>query len=145
LVLAAYSNDVLKYGFIAIGLEHNSGYVLDNSPKGYSYFPANVPWSHGLFMSVIWSLVAAGIAYLFYHSLRISSIFGLVVISHWLLDFIVHPPELPLLFSHSPMVGLGLWSSPTTSIVAYLIEAALFAGGLIIYFNHNMNIYFRSL
>jgi hypothetical protein len=145
LILAAYSNDVLKLGFTAIGLEHNSGFVLDNSPKGYSYYPANIPWSHGLFMSVIWSLVAAGIAYLFYHNMRISSIFGLVVISHWLLDFIVHPPELPLFFSQSHMVGLGLWSSPATFAVANILEVALLAGGLILYFNYKINIYFRSL
>lgn len=144
-MLAAYSNDVLKLGFTAIGLEHNSGFILDNTPKGYSYYPAYIPWSHGLFMSVIWSLVAAGIAYRVYHSMRIAGIFGLVVISHWLLDFIVHPPELPLLFSQSHMVGLGLWNSPATYAIANILEVSLLAGGLILYLNHNINTYFRSL
>jgi hypothetical protein len=145
LVLAAYSNDVLKVGFTAIGLEYNSGFALDNTPKGYHYYPAYIPFSHGLFMSVIWSLVAAGIAYLIFHSMRISGIFGLVVASHWLLDFIVHPPELPLLFSQSHMVGLGLWNSPTTYALANMIEVSMLAGGVILYLNHNINIYFRSL
>lgn len=143
LVVAAYTNDLLKYGFTAIGLEKPSGSYLDLKRGVFMLFPGSIPWSHGLFMSIVWSLLAAGIAYLFFHNRRISSIFGLVVISHWLLDFIVHPPDLPLLFSHSPMVGLGLWDTPSTFIIASMIEAVMMAGGLLIYFNHRMHMYFR--
>ncbi len=36
---------------------------------------------------------------------------GLLVVSHWLLDFIVHRPDLPLLIAGGPRLGLGLWNS----------------------------------
>lgn len=92
-----------------------------------------MPWSHGLFMSVIWALLAAGVAYLIYRDRRIAGVIGLVVISHWCLDFIVHPPELPLLFNGSPMVGLGLWTTAPGFVISIFIEAAMLAGGLAIY------------
>jgi hypothetical protein len=143
LVLAAYSNDLLKYGFSAVGLETSSNSFLDLKRGVYILFPGNISFSHGLFMSIVWSFLAAGIAYLFFHNRRISSIFGLVVISHWFLDFLAHPPELPLLFNHSPLVGLGLWETPSKFIIASFLEVAMVAGGLIMYFNHRMHMYFR--
>ena len=136
LVLAAYTNDVLKLGFRAVGLERDGASYLDIK-RGVSVFiPARIPWSHGLFMSVVWSILAAGIAYLFYHNRHVASIIGLVVFSHWLLDFIVHPPELPLLFNGSPLVGLGLWTTPLGSMVASILEVVMLAGGLALYFIH---------
>lgn len=84
-------------------------------------------------MSVVWALLAAGIAYLIYRDRRAASVIGLVVISHWVLDFIVHPPELPLLFTGSPLVGLGLWSTTPGFVLSIVLEVAMFAGGLAIY------------
>ena len=92
-----------------------------------------IPWSHGLFMSVVWSLVAAAIMFLIYRERRASSIIGLVVLSHWALDFVVHPPELPLLFGGSPTVGLGLWTSGPGLVISGILELALLAGGISIY------------
>lgn len=138
MVLAAYSNDVVKLGFKAAGLERNGTFFIDYH-KGITLFvPSEIPWSHGLFMSIVWSLLAAGIAYLFYRNRQTASIIGLVVISHWFLDFIVHPPELPLLFNGSPMVGLGLWTTPEGSMVSRVLEFVMLACGLLLYLIHRM-------
>jgi hypothetical protein len=40
---------------------------------------------------------------------------GLVVLSHWGLDFLVHRPDLPLLAWSGPKVGLGWWNYPVPS------------------------------
>ena len=55
---------------------------------------------------------------------------GAAVLSHFLLDLIVHRPDLPLLLDDSCKVGLGLWNHVTAS---YLAEAAVLVGGLWIY------------
>lgn len=48
------------------------------------------------------------------------------VFSHFLLDFLVHIPELPLLGEASPKVGLGLWNQmPVASVVGILLVAAV--------------------
>jgi hypothetical protein len=85
-------------------------------------------------MSVIWSAVVAGFAYAGYRDRRTSGILGLVVFSHWVLDFIVHLPDLPLLFENSPLVGLGLWGSGPGLILSGILEVALASAGLVIFF-----------
>ena len=52
---------------------------------------SGIPWSHGLFMSVIWSLVAALLTASLYREYRAGVVVGLLVFSHWVLDFISHP------------------------------------------------------
>ena len=58
---------------------------------------------------------------------------GLVTFSHWILDFIVHPPDLPLLFRNSPELGLGLWTSGPGLILSAVLEIFLLDGGITIY------------
>jgi hypothetical protein len=52
---------------------------------------AGNPWSHGLFMSVVWSVVAAFLAARLYRNYRASVVVGLLVLSHWVLDLGSHP------------------------------------------------------
>lgn len=56
-----------------------------------------------------------------------------MVSSHWALDFIVHPPDLPLLFKNSPMVGLGLWTSGPGLAASIVLELVLLGGGLAVF------------
>ena len=95
--------------------------------------PGLIPWSHGLFMSLIWSILFAMVAYLAFKDRRTSVVLGVVVFSHWILDFIVHPGELPLLFKGSSTVGLGLWTSGIGLMFSIILELALLAGGVAIY------------
>lgn len=55
---------------------------------------------------------------------------GLLVVSHWFLDLVVHVPDLPLWPGNSPMVGLGLWNSLPGTL---LVEGLLFIGGIWLY------------
>jgi hypothetical protein len=70
------------------------------------------PWSHGLAAAVFWSL-AAGFVWTWsggagkYFATAPAAI-AATAFSHWVLDFIVLPPELPLWGPGSPTVGLGL-------------------------------------
>jgi hypothetical protein len=56
-----------------------------------------------------------------------------VAFSHWVLDLVMHRADLPLLPGNAgglPLLGFGLWRSPVASI---LLEAALLAGGVLLY------------
>ncbi|UCH10119.1 MAG: hypothetical protein JSU61_13105 [Fidelibacterota bacterium] len=128
LILAAYGIDIVFLGFMAAGLEHfpKEGVVV------------SAPWSHGLFMAVIWSVVAGVIANLITKDQRTAVIIGLLFFSHWLVDFISHPmtaifpgaPGLKVFFHDSPEVGLGLYR---TQLGANLFEYGTLAVGLGIY------------
>jgi hypothetical protein len=99
------------------------------------------PWSHGLFMALFWSLLAALLAWRIYKDRRTAGVIGLVFFSHWVLDFISHPmgvlgfgnlPDLPLFMNCSPKVGLGLYTILSMSQVV-TIEVSLILVGLLIY------------
>lgn len=110
------------------------------------------PWSHGLFMSAVWSCLAALLALRVYRSVRAGIAVGLMVFSHWILDLISHPipfntfswrswtwtyghplrSDLPLLFSNSPRVGFGLYNS-MSAVQATLLEVGMFVLGALVY------------
>ena len=91
-----------------------------------------MPYTHSLVAALLWSAAA----FVIYRAFRPSGaraaavVLGLAVLSHWVLDLVVHRPDLPL-YDDTLKVGLGLWNYPA---VAFLLEAALFLGGVWIYF-----------
>jgi len=54
---------------------------------------------------------------------------ALAVFSHWVLDLVVHRPDLPL-YDNAAKVGLGLWNYPAP---AFLLEVAALFGGMLLY------------
>jgi hypothetical protein len=133
LLLATEVPDLLFFAFQTVGIE-DAGVSTTEIGQGVEILsPAFVPWSHGLLMCAVWSAVAALIAFLFYRDRRTSVVIGLLVLSHWVLDFIVHLPDLPILFNGSPLVGLGLWGSGPGLIFSGILELGLLAAGLAIY------------
>jgi hypothetical protein len=69
-----------------------------------------MPYTHGLIGSLILSFVFGVIVLLFVRERRVAvvAIVAGAVFSHWLLDLVVHVPDLPL-FDNSAKVGFGLW------------------------------------
>lgn len=86
-----------------------------------------MPFTHSLVGALAWS-AAAGLLYQLLARpvrQRASWIVALAVFSHWILDFLVHRPDLPL-YDDTAKVGLGLWNYPA---LAFGLEAAfLFVG-----------------
>jgi hypothetical protein len=98
-----------------------------NNPLDLYY----MPYTHSLGMSLIW---AVGAAFLFALAFRKQALtgailFGVLVFSHWVLDLIVHKPDLALWFGTSK-VGFGLWEKPW---LANILELGLFLAGMIWY------------
>ena len=83
---------------------------------------SSYPYSHSLEMDLVWALVfATGYwALTRYRAGAIVIFFG--VLSHWVMDVIVHVPDLPLTVTGTTKVGLGLWNSvPATVAIEYLL------------------------
>jgi len=90
-----------------------------------------MPYTHSLPGAVLWSLGAA-VAYRAIAPAQkwsAAAIVGSAVFSHWVLDLLVHRPDLAL-FDDSHKVGLGLWNYPA---IAFALEIALLFGGIALY------------
>ncbi len=90
------------------------------------------PYSHGLLASIGWSVLAGVVAFAWLRRhtawrTRAAVLVAAAVFSHWLLDALVHVPELPLAGATSTKVGLGLWQSMP---VAMAVEGMIVALGL---------------
>ena len=60
---------------------------------------------------------------------RAALVIGLLVVSHWVLDFITHRPDEPL-YPGGSGFGLGLWNYPVATV---LVESAMLLVGVGIY------------
>ena len=85
-----------------------------------------MPYTHGLIGSLVLCALLGGISeYFLPQKGRTFLIVGACVFSHWLLDLIVHVPDLPLIGDRMK-VGFGLWRWRDISLAAEF--ATLFAG-----------------
>jgi membrane-bound metal-dependent hydrolase YbcI (DUF457 family) len=113
---------------MAAGVEHAS---VDPALPGSTYVLYDMPWTHSLPGALAWSLAAMLLAKpLLKLSWGESALVGAVVFSHWILDLLVHRPDLAL-WPSGPKVGFALWNYPVPEEVleiGILAIAAVFWG-----------------
>lgn len=127
LIAAAQLADLIWPVLLLLGVE-----TVRVDPGNTAFTPldfVNYPWTHSLLMALVW---AAGFALAYFGRTRLARgawMVGLLVLSHWALDFITHRPDLPLA-PGAAKAGLGLWNSVAATVV---VEGALFAAGVLVY------------
>ena len=124
---AAQLADILWPVFIAIGVEQ-----VRIAPGITAFTPldfVSYPYSHSLVFLIGWG-VAFGVLYRRMTGDRVAlAVIAALVVSHWVLDFVTHRPDMPI-YPGSSKLGLGLWNSiPGTLIV----ELVLYGAGLWVY------------
>jgi membrane-bound metal-dependent hydrolase YbcI (DUF457 family) len=133
LVAASELDEILYFAFTLAGVE-NAAEVTYDLQNSATYLSQSVnPWSHGLVMSLVWSAAATLAARLVFRGWKPAAAVGLAVLSHWLLDFLMHS-NLPLFLEGSPRLGLGLENTGAGFLFMTGLDLALLAGSLILYF-----------
>jgi len=89
----------------------------------------SIPISHSLLTLIAWGALFAGLYHWRTGYARGALVLALAVVSHWVLDFVTHRPDMPL-YPGGPKLGLGLWNSVAGTIV---VEAAMFVVGVWMY------------
>jgi hypothetical protein len=88
------------------------------------------PWSHSLAMVVVSGLVAWAVGRAAGLASRAAVLLLPLAVSHWVLDVVSHRPDMPVVPSGGPLLGLGLWNSVAGTLV---VELGLFAVALFVY------------
>jgi membrane-bound metal-dependent hydrolase YbcI (DUF457 family) len=127
LLLAAQWPDLLWPLFLMLGWERVRIVpgITAVSPLDFTSYP----FTHSLLADFGWAMVLAGLYLIFKKNRRGAFVLWACVLSHWLLDFISHRPDLPL-YPGSHLVGLGIWNSVSVTL---LVEGGLFVAGAVIY------------
>jgi hypothetical protein len=127
LVLAAQWLDLLWPIFLLAGLEQ-----VRPAPGITRYSPfdfVSYPYTHSLATVIGWAALLGGIYFFMRKDMPGAGIVSALVVSHWLLDWLTHRPDLPL-YPGGPKVGLGLWNSVAGTLA---LEIFLFVVGSAIY------------
>jgi hypothetical protein len=120
--------DLIWPFFLLLGLE--SVKIVPGITK-LTPFDFHYPYTHSLICVLGWAILLGGINFLIRKNIKTAFIIGLLVSSHWFLDFWVHRPDMPLLMN-GPMLGLGFWNSWTITLLS---EFTVYMVGLAVYLN----------
>jgi membrane-bound metal-dependent hydrolase YbcI (DUF457 family) len=129
LFLAVQLVDIVFFPLVLLGIERLN--IVENFTQSTHFELEYMPYTHSLVAFLIW----AGLAYALFRWVIVKSnavaiVVALAVMSHWLLDVVVHTPDMPLWSDASLKLGLGLWNN---AVATYLLEAALLIAGLWLY------------
>jgi membrane-bound metal-dependent hydrolase YbcI (DUF457 family) len=127
LFAAAQLADFLWPVLVALGIEHVRivpGFTASTPLEFISY-----PYSHSLATLVLWGALSGWICTRWVAGARVFLVVLALVVSHWVLDFVTHVPDMPL-YPGGPRYGLGLWNAPAAT---FAVEIAMFVVGVWIY------------
>jgi hypothetical protein len=131
LMLSTYLLDVIFIVLAAFGIE--SFAPVDPAHPAYGQVVIHAYYTHSLVGAFVIAAIAGGLArWAWGH--RAGWVIGAMVFSHWILDLIVHRPDLPILpanVGNLPLLGFGLWQVPAASAV---VELGLAIGGAYLYY-----------
>jgi len=85
------------------------------------------PYTHSLAMSVVWAALFALIYWAVTRYTAGAFVIAAGVVSHWILDYVTHRPDLPLYPGGTERLGLELWNSVAGTIA---IESVMFAAAV---------------
>jgi hypothetical protein len=127
LVLAAQLADLLWPIFLLLGWEQVriAPGITRVTPLDF----VSYPWSHSLVAQLAWGIVLGAAYFAVRRDTRGAIVAAGCVPTHWLLDYAVHRPDMPLV-PGGARYGLGLWNSLPATLIA---ELALFGIGVAIY------------
>jgi len=128
LFLATQWIDLLWPSLLLAGIERVriSPGITAVTPLDFEFYP----FSHSLAAVVVWAGLMAAAYYAVRRYKAGALVVGAGVVSHWLLDAVVHRPDLPVIPGTGMRAGLGLWNSLPGTLV---FEALLFGFGLYLY------------
>lgn len=128
-VAAVTLADLIWPVLVLAGVEH-----VRIAPGATAFTPLvfeSYPWSHSLLTLAIWGAVLGTLARWRSRAVMADAVvLALLVVSHWLLDYFTHAPDMPFWPGSSPHVGLGLWNSVSGTLI---VEGAMWIAGLAIY------------
>ena len=127
LIVAALFADIVWSVLVLLGVE-----TVRLAPGATAFTPlefVSYPWSHSLLLLVVWGAVLGAAYRSIFGGRRTFVVIAALVVSHWVLDWVTHAPDMPL-HPGGPKLGLALWNSVPGTVS---VETVLFGAGLFLY------------
>jgi hypothetical protein len=129
LFLAVQFVDILFFPFVLLGIERI--HIVENYTQSTHFELVYMPYTHSLLAFIVWSGLAYSVfRWVVVKDRAVALVIALAVFSHWVLDVLVHTPDLPLSSDESTKIGLGLWNN---AIATYAVESMILLLSLWVY------------
>lgn len=128
LFLAAQFIDLLWPILLLLGLE--TVRIVPGFTEATPLEFTNYPITHSLVAVLCWAALFGVVYSALRRYPRGAWVLGMLVVSHWVLDAVVHSPDLLVVPGTETHVGMGLWNSLLGTIV---VEGVILTGGLWFY------------
>ena len=119
--------DLLWPVFLLLGLEQ--AHVVPGPNPFLTLWLDHYPYSHSLVALIVWGTLFGYGYKAKTGDKRAALVIGLLVVSHWLLDFVTHRPDIAL-YPGGRGLGLGLWNYPVATVI---VESVMLLAGIVIY------------
>ena len=119
--------DLLWPVLLLLGWEH--AHMVPGPNPFLTLWLDDYPYSHSLFALIIWGALFGYLYKAKTGDKRAALVIGLLVVSHWVLDFVTHRPDIQL-YPGGAKLGLELWNSPAATVV---VESVMLIVGVVIY------------
>ncbi len=126
-ILAAFLADLILFPLLILGIEHVE--VVPGAEVNRA-IGSDIVFSHSLLMVTVWGLLFAAAYFVQRRYQPGAWLLFVAVVSHWLLDFISHRPDMPLAPVVHQVYGLGLWNSIPATVV---VEGGFWVLALVLY------------
>jgi hypothetical protein len=134
LFVAVQLLDFLWAPFVLLGVEKVRFVPGITATNGLDLY--YMPYTHSLIGALFWSAVAFAIYKIGWRNIASNTaafLVGFAVFSHWLLDLIVHRPDLSI-YDDTMKVGFGLWNYRG---IEFVLEIAILLFGAVLYLKRN--------
>jgi predicted membrane channel-forming protein YqfA (hemolysin III family) len=119
--------DLLWPVFLLLGVEQ--AHMVPGANPFLTLWLDDYPYSHSLFALIVWGALFGYLYKAKTADKRAALVIGLLVVSHWVLDFVTHRPDIEL-DPGGAKLGLGLWNSPAATVI---VESVMLIAGVAIY------------
>jgi len=101
--------DIVLWVLVLLGIERVN--IVEHHTASTYYELEFIPYSHGLLSALVWAALAYGVARALTagqgaQRKTVALVMAVAQFSHWVLDWIVHTPDLPVTVDGSAKVGL---------------------------------------
>jgi len=129
LFAAAQLGDLLWPLFLLLHAEHVL--IRPGATTAAPLVFTSYPYSHSLLALAVWAaLFAGGYAVARRNGWAAPLVIFVLVLSHWVLDWVMHVSDMPLTLTGPTRLGLGVWRSLPLTLI---LELLTFAAGVAIY------------
>lgn len=122
LLAAPLLSDLMFPVLVVAGVEH--AHIVRGDTPFLALSLDEIGWSHSLLTNAVWAAIMGGLVWRWTKDRSAALVVVIGVLSHWVLDWVTHRPDMPL-YPGGAGYGLTLWRSVPGTMAVEIVMFSL--------------------